>query len=25
MLTQDSVVVELSLEGFDASRLAADR
>jgi hypothetical protein len=25
MLTQDSVVVELSLEGFDANRLATDR
>jgi hypothetical protein len=25
MLTQDSVVIELSLEGFDANRLAADR
>jgi hypothetical protein len=25
MLTQDSVVMELSLEGFDANRLAADR
>jgi hypothetical protein len=25
MLTHDSVVMELSLEGFDASRLAADR
>jgi hypothetical protein len=25
MLTQDSVVTELSLEGFDANRLAADR
>jgi hypothetical protein len=25
MLTQDSVLMELSLEGFDANRLAADR
>jgi len=25
MLTQDSVVIELSLEGFDASRLTAER
>ena len=25
MLTQDSVVMELSLEGFDVNRLAADR